>query len=160
MGKIILLSPPPYQSPISGNQPISPEWQQWFQQMYLRAGGVSALSNIDLSNVEATQPLTQKIINSNAQTIYTSPTGLNTVIDSLSVKNIGNIASTITVYIVPFGAEINSTNQLVSNLSISPGVTTPITSAVSQVLGSEATIVCTADSPNILNVSVSGRQVS
>lgn len=51
-----LLPAPPYKTPmINTNGLLSEPWSKWFRQMFLRAGGSDALSNLELQEGYVTQ---------------------------------------------------------------------------------------------------------
>lgn len=161
MAKTIILSAPPYQvPPIASNGLFSDAWQKWLQQLFLRVGGISAVSNISLTNVETTKRLVSTLIAGTNTTVYTSPAGLTTVIDSMTITNTDFSPRTISIYILPFDTTSSDIFSIASNLSIFPGATATITSAVSQVLGSGGRIVVAVDKDNVISMVTTGRQVS
>lgn len=161
MPKTVILSAPPYQvAPISPNGLLSDAWQKWIQQLFLRVGGISAISNISLTNVETTKPIVSTLLTGANKSVYTSPPGLSTVIDSMTITNADFSARTLSIYILPFDTSPSDVFTITSKLSILPGATISIQPAISQVLGSGASIVTTVDKDNVVSMATSGRQVS
>lgn len=158
MAQISFFQPPPYGTPLTDQKGfITPAWQKFFQQLYQRSGAQLALPNTPLTDVSVS--LVDRFL-TGPSIIYTSPTGVTTVLDSFTLTNVDSSSHTISIWLVPFGAVASSQNQLVTNLAIAAAKPTNITTLVSQVVGSGGTIVCTSDAPSVMRVSITGRQVS
>ena len=165
MASASVLPPPPYKSPmVTSDGLITDPWQKWLIQLYQRVGGINAVSNVNLQKTAAAGILTNTHVGSTNTTVYTSPTGLSTIIDSFTAKNIGNIDQTLSIYLVPVGSTPQPSgalsNIVVSNLSVPAGQTITVTALQSQIIGSGAYISCVASSAGQIIAFSSGRTVS
>lgn len=161
MASAIILPPPPYQSPIADKSGVlTPLWSKWFQQLNQRVGGLAAVSNISLSQNSVSSALFTTYAGSSQTTVYASPTGQNTVIDSFEAKNIGFVAQTLSVYLVPVGSTPSSSNIVVVTTIIPASSSVELSAIDNQVLGGGWYISCVASSGGQVLVSASGRQVS
>lgn len=168
---------PPINVPfVDEKRVLTSQWAMWFQQLYVRVGGaVTVDPTIPSQGLVSTYPLTLYIVPS-GQTInfngvnytsgqvipfYTSPSGVNTVIDSLVVKNITAFPVNLTVYSVPYNNLPSSSNALVTNLSIAPNSGNVTISQLANVeLGSGAYLVVVVSQPQSMICTVSGRLVT
>lgn len=160
MANVSFLHPPPVtvqHTDKNGN--VTPAWQKWYQQAYLRLGGQTAISNISLTT-NSGQLAGTYIPISNSTAIYASPTGLTTVIDSFSVTNQDRVSHTLNVWLVPANQLPSTANIEVTNLSILPNTTVSIASLVSQAIGSNGALYATVDVANVVTFALNGRQAS
>jgi hypothetical protein len=154
-----LLQPPPTQAQFTDEKGyLTPTWQKWFQQAFSRMGGAVALPNLAIG--DTTTPIINAFVASSNTTLYTSPTGITSIVDSFTVTNVDNVAHMISVYIVPSGGSPQTSNQIITSLSMPANQTTSISTMVSQVVGSGRSIIAISDLSSVLKVSANGRQVS
>jgi hypothetical protein len=90
-------------------------------------------------------------------TLYTS-SGVKTVIKEILVSNTSNTAATVTVNLVPSGASVAQTNEILCQITIA-GYST-LTFKCSQVLEAGDFIVAKAGTSAVLNILVSGVEVA
>jgi hypothetical protein len=159
MAQISFLQPPPVTAPLTDNAGnMTPLWQKWFLQAYLRIGGQTAISNVSLSATSGL--LASSFAQSSPTSIYSGPAGVTTVIDSFVVTNTDTVAHDISVWLVPVNSSASTSNQFVTNLSILGGVTASISTLVSQVVGSGGNVVVQSNVSGVVRISLSGRQSS
>lgn len=152
-------------------------WMMFFNQLYKRIGSPNAVSNANLNFTAPTSTLANAIAILTTNTvIYTGPTGLHTVIDSLVFTNptVGNI--TVSVYLCPVGDTpaakylLLDTQLVVANGGVFPSpstVGTAVSLAASQssrlfinnTFGSGATIVAIASNVG-MTATLTGRNAS
>lgn len=159
MPQLSVLQPPPFGSPVTDQSGFMTQvWQKYFQALYQRTGGAVALPNIAIGNNST--PVINNPVNPSNTTLYVSPTGVTTVLDTFVVTNTDSVAHPISVYIVPPGSMPSASNQIITNLSMPPKQDTTISTLVSQVVGSGQSIIAITDALSCLKVAASGRQVS
>lgn len=158
---LVSLPDPPYRAEFLNKNTglLSAAWSIWFEQMFTRIGGHSAISNISVANITSST-LASNYAGITNTTLYTGPTGLTTIIDSLTAKNNTGVAQTITIYLVPVGQTPGSTNIIMNAQSIAAGDTISITAAINNSIGSGATIIIKGSNPGGILVTLTGRQVS
>lgn len=157
----LLLPPPPRRSPMYDPKTglVSPEWDKWFQQLWLRVGGSQSAPIANLNQIALIQLISQ-VAPTVAAAMYTSPVGLKTVINSFNVRNIDVIAHTISVWLVPQGGIPGAGNNAVPSLSIPPQSTITIASLQYQVINGGGSIQAQADTAGFLQIIADGRQSS
>lgn len=158
----VSLPQPPYSSPIAGaNGLLSMAWQQWFQQLFLRVGGLSAMPVASIpSSASAINLYPTGYVPTASTTIYTSPPGLRTFITTFKATNVTAVAQSLSINIVPVGGSVGSSNLALSSFSIAPQSTVEFPSIETQVLGSGAFIVAQASAPNAVQLNIQGIQTS
>lgn len=167
------LAMPPYNMPLvdKNTGAMTTAWQGWFQVLFNRVGGLSATPNGALPSTTGPQSnigsyiVNSQIIAAGVNTnMYTSPGGLQTIIDSFSVTNNSKAAVSLSVYLVPAnGAPTNtgaSANLVLSPQSIAAGASVPLTILNGYILSGGGSIYCLATAANALLIQVSGRQAA
>jgi hypothetical protein len=93
MATTVTVPPIPYKSPLLDARGfLTPAWSKWFEQMFLRAGGNIALTNVELENlqsqdlavVEADISALETLTASHTSSISTINTDINTIESSLN----------------------------------------------------------------------------
>lgn len=154
------LPPPPYSTAISDQSGmITTPWNRWIQLLFLRVGGLAAISNPGTNQNLPSIIVHQYALNTNS-TVYTSPAGNNTILSQFTVTNNDSIAHKLSANVVPVGGTPSASN-LVANGQVIPAkstVTLPGIAGIS--IGSGGFISCIADSAGALFVTVTGAQAS
>lgn len=151
------LPQPPYQTPVADkNGFLTPAWNKWFQQLYLRIGGPASAPIQNFNSVPLTN-LISAIVPNAVGIIYTSPIGQKTVLNSFKVQNTDVVARTISVWLVPQGATYGSDNVAVNTVLIPAGSSVPISALQYQVINGGGTIQALASAPGVLNIIADGR---
>ncbi len=160
MATQLALSQPPYQSPMTDkNGMVTDAWNKWFQQLYLRIGGAATapiqnFNALTLTNIiAATAPL-------NISSLYTSPIGQKTVINSFKVTNLDSVARTISVWLVPQGSLYAASNIAINAVSIAAGATVSFPTLNLQVINGGGSIQAQGSAAGVLNVISDGRLTS
>lgn len=151
---------PPYNSPLTDNKGfITQGWQMWLQQLYARVGGTIAVSNINLNFSEQSQVLAGPTpAAGTAAVLYTSPTGLTTVIDILTAQNLGFFPSVAFVWIVPFGETVQDKYTVFTQkIAVGESLTVPIANTT---IGSGATVHVGGITGHAVTFTLTGRNVS
>lgn len=97
---------------------------------------------------------------SNAAALYTSPAGVTTRIDSLTVCNTGGTTVTITIYLVPPGGAAGASTTTTKAQAVLPGQTWNSPNEIGQVLAPGGNITVVASSSGALSITASGLQVT
>lgn len=160
----IQLQPLPYQAPMTDLKgQLTMAWTQWFHQLYLRTGGVLAISNPQIYQPQSKNPIYQKHADSTLATTFTSPTGQRTLIDSLTLTNNQPGPRTISIYVFPYGVQFSDPNVDISEYLLGAfdlqgqGTQTVLSNFV---LSSGYYIACQASAENSILVSIYGRYIS
>lgn len=147
---------PPYQAAmLDESGMLTPVWNKWFQQLWLRVGGANSAPVASI----ATKPTINLIaifISNVLSTLYTSPVGYKTVLNSVTVANSSLGAQTVSIYIVPAGSLPSSANLAVNNLSIAGGAQQVLGSLSFQVLNAGDTIQAIGSAAGVLQVNSTG----
>lgn len=161
MSSPIQLPPPPYRSPFLNQATglISDAWQKWIQQLFQRVGGTIALSNPQITKDDPAATTFPGYIPSTQTTIYTTPTGQTTLIDSFSFNNVDVGQRSVSLYIVAFGDVPDQTN-LLGVFNISPKSTIEVTALKSFVLPSDYYLSAIASASDVISVQMVGRLVA
>lgn len=148
---------PPYQTPLTDKSGfLTPAWNKWLQQLYLRVGGstsapIQNVNSLPLVNlVSATAPNTVGIL-------YTSPIGQKSVLNSFTIQNVDVVARTVSVWLVPQGSTPGSGNIAVNALSIPAKSIVTVSTLQFQVINGGGTIQVQGSVPGLLNVLATGR---
>jgi hypothetical protein len=153
----LVLAQPPYQSPMTDrNGMITDVWNKWLQQLYLRVGGAATAPIQNFNSIPLIQLISQPAPVS-ATTLYTSPIGQKTIINSLTITNNDFVARTVSVWFVPKGSFLSSTNIVVNNASIPPGTTQTFPTLQFQVLNGGDSIQAQGSVSSLLNIFANGR---
>lgn len=91
--------------------------------------------------------------------IYTSPAGVYSRIDSLSICNTGAVAVQASIYLVPSGAGAGPANATTFNQTVLPGQTWNSPNEIGKVLGPGDAIAVLAGAANALTITAGGLQV-
>ena len=93
--------------------------------------------------------------------LYTSPPNTVTVVKKLTLVNVdASGAHLVTLYLVPSGGAPNATSILLDQFSVGPLQTVDVTVLVNQILAAGDFISAFADAPGLVNVRISGVQIS
>ena len=158
----IQLSPPPYSSPFVNPQTgvMSVAWQQWFQVLFNRIGGLSAPP---LNALPTESPLiVNQYIPTSQTTMYTSPGALSTIIDIFSVQNKSNSAVTVSAWIIPPNASMAPTpaTLVINNISMAARSTQSFSAQIGTILPGGGIIVFQASAANAVQPIIYGRLAS
>ena len=99
-------------------------------------------------------------LSSSITTVYTAPSKTTTIIDKVTLTNTDSSARTASIYLVPSGQSAGSSNLVISAVSISSGATTDLSELQNQVLSAGDLISVSASVSSVVNMRVSGREVT
>ena len=91
-------------------------------------------------------------------TIYTSPTGVRTIIDGLAINNVTGSNATFSIYLVPFLASPGPSNLLMASTTTAGALAENL--IFNQVLNAGDYIAMIAGTASALVLRISGRQCS
>lgn len=147
---------PPYSAPMTDqNGYLTPVWNKWFQQLWVRCGGANA-SPVSSVFGTPTSNLISALASAALSVMYTSPSALKTTINSFTVQNLDIVARTVSIYLVAQGATAGASNVVTSNLSIAAGATVTISGLQYQVLQSGGTIQVVAALAGVIQIAATG----
>lgn len=129
---------------------ITQEWRRLLNDMWVLAGGGSVAS----LSANIVPPIA---VPNSAKVLYTSST-FKTRIDAATASNPGAASQTITVYLVPSGANPGAGNMLVPPLSVAAGASVTLPPIIGQILEKGGTIQASSNGNVIL--AVSGVQIT
>lgn len=155
----VSVPPPPYSSQVVGkNGMLTPAWQMWFQQLYLRIGGLSAPP---ITNLQGDSLLLSNQYIPTAQTVlYTSPGALSTIVDQLQIQNKSNAAVNVSIWIVPPGGSVGPSTIVATAVSIAANSIQNFPAQAGVILAGGGTIVFVAGAASALQPILYGRQSS
>lgn len=96
----------------------------------------------------------------NSQTLQYTAVNCKTVIDKLTITNIGASAVTISINLVAAGDSANNFNLVLKLKAVQPNETYQATELVGQVLESGGFISSIASAPSVLVISATGREIT
>jgi hypothetical protein len=151
---------PPYQTPMTDEKGmVTPAWNKWLQQLYIRVGGAATAPIQNFNEVPLTNIISAAAL-LGISTLYTSPIGQKTVINSLTVKNNDIVARTINIWFVVKGGMAGSTNIVVNAVSIAAGATQTFPALAFQVLNGGDFIQAQGSVTGLLNIAANARLTS
>lgn len=95
-----------------------------------------------------------------ANTEYTTPVGVHTIVDKFTATNTDTGAQTVSVNITPNGQSVSSANQVVQALSLGIGATVDLDVLKNQVLNPGDFINVVASVANKVVIRASGREIA
>ncbi|ACI52195.1 conserved hypothetical protein [Gluconacetobacter diazotrophicus PA1 5] len=111
-------------------------------------------------SVQPVSLIAAQAVPASAASLYISPTGVISRIDSLSVCNIGTAPAQVTIYLVPSGSTAGATNTTTLSQTILGGQTWNSPNEIGKVLSPGDAIAVMASASNALTVVAAGLQVT
>jgi len=93
-------------------------------------------------------------------TEYTVPASKSAIIDKFTATNTDASSRTITIYLVPSGGTSDSTNQIIKTKAIAAAATQDFSELQNQILSTGDSIRVVASVADVVNIRVSGREVT
>ncbi|CAP57626.1 hypothetical protein GDI3683 [Gluconacetobacter diazotrophicus PA1 5] len=117
-------------------------------------------ANAGAMSVQPLSLIPAQAVPSATAVLYTSPVGVISRIDSLSVCNVGAVPAQVTINLVPSGAAAGSGNVTTSGQTILPGQTWNSPNEIGKVLGAGDAIAVLSSVANALTIAAGGLQVT